>query len=83
MLIFLLKGTCSVASQCLTDTFSVTNPGGPAPPVICGTNTGKHMYVDSNEACNDLAFLLGTTAVDASTGTNYYCHDTLLYLTKL
>jgi len=60
-------GTCSAASQCLTDTFSVTNPGGPAPPVICGTNTGKHMYVDSNDACNELAFLLGTSAVDATT----------------
>merc|ERR1711936_42063 len=62
-------GDCSVASQCLTDTFSVTNPGGTAPPVICGTNTGKHMYVDSNDACNDLAFLLGTSAVDTTTVT--------------
>lgn len=28
--------------QCLTDTFSVTNPSGSAPPIICGTNTGHH-----------------------------------------
>ena len=28
--------------QCLTDTFSVTNPGGLTPPVICGTNSGDH-----------------------------------------
>ena len=34
--------TCSLASQCLTDSFSITNPGGSAPPTICGTNTGKH-----------------------------------------
>jgi hypothetical protein len=27
---------------CLTDTFSVTNPGGNAPPTICGINTGYH-----------------------------------------
>ena len=29
-------------TQCLSDTFSVTNPGGQSPPVICGTNTGEH-----------------------------------------
>lgn len=33
----------STATQCLTDMFSVTNPNGAAPPVICGTNTGEHM----------------------------------------
>jgi hypothetical protein len=32
----------SLATECLTDTFSVTNPGGNAPPVICGLNTGQH-----------------------------------------
>ena len=31
------------ASQCATDIFSVTNPGGSAtPPAICGINTGEH-----------------------------------------
>ena len=30
-------------TQCLTDTFSVTNgAGGINPPTICGTNTGEH-----------------------------------------
>ena len=37
--------TCSLASQCLTDSFSITNPGGSAPPTICGTNTGKHSEI--------------------------------------
>ena len=32
----------SGASQCSTDLFSVTNPGGSTPPAICGTNTGEH-----------------------------------------
>ena len=31
----------SFVSQCLTDTFSVTN-GGSAAPTICGTNSGEH-----------------------------------------
>ena len=28
--------------QCLTDTFTVTSPGGIAPPTICGQNDGQH-----------------------------------------
>ncbi|TRY80719.1 hypothetical protein TCAL_15429, partial [Tigriopus californicus] len=32
----------NTASQCLTDSFAVTNPGGPSPPVLCGTNSGEH-----------------------------------------
>ncbi len=33
----------SDATQCLTDTFSVTNGGGGInPPSICGTNNGEH-----------------------------------------
>ncbi len=32
----------TTASQCLTDTFSVTGPGGSVPPTICGTNSGQH-----------------------------------------
>jgi len=31
----------SLATQCLTDTFSVTGYTS-SPPVICGTNTGYH-----------------------------------------
>ncbi|XP_059081957.1 uncharacterized protein LOC131879615 [Tigriopus californicus] len=50
------------ATQCLVDRFSVTNPGSSTPPTICGTNTGEHMYVDANEACNELAFQLGSSS---------------------
>ena len=32
----------STATQCLTDTFTVTGGGGSNPPTICGTNTGQH-----------------------------------------
>ena len=53
----------SLASQCLTDSFSVTNPGGGTNPVLCGTNTGEHMYVDASDACNELNFQLGTNPV--------------------
>ena len=40
-----LAGTPALlASQCLTDTFSVTNSGSSA-PMICGTNSGEHSNV--------------------------------------
>ena len=32
----------STASQCLTDSFSVTSPGGSTNPVLCGVNSGEH-----------------------------------------
>jgi len=35
----------AAASQCQTDTFSVSNSNGPAPPVICGTNSGEHSMI--------------------------------------
>lgn len=35
-------GDATNYGQCITDSFSVTNPGGPSPPTICGTNTGEH-----------------------------------------
>lgn len=53
----------ATASQCLTDTFSISNPGGQNPPVICGSNNGEHVYVDAAEACNTMNFQLGTAGV--------------------
>ena len=43
------RDTCNVAvtGDCIYDTFTVTTPGSSAPPVICGYNTGQHMYVPS------------------------------------
>ncbi len=34
--------SASLATQCQTDSFTVTGSGGATPPVICGTNTGYH-----------------------------------------
>ncbi|XP_059081956.1 uncharacterized protein LOC131879613 [Tigriopus californicus] len=49
-------------SRCPTDRFSVTNPGSSAPPIICGINTGEHMYVDASDSCNELAFQFGSSS---------------------
>jgi hypothetical protein len=47
--------------RCVTDTFTVSSSAG-AVPVICGTNTGQHIYVDSDgEQCSSASFTFGGT----------------------
>jgi len=41
--------------QCTAAQFTATS-AGTTPPVLCGTNTGYHMIVNAEEACNTLAF---------------------------
>lgn len=58
----------TTATQCLTDTFTVSGPatGTNQPPTICGTNTGEHMYAEMEEGrCNTLDFQLGETGIEA------------------
>eukprot|EP00095_Tigriopus_kingsejongensis_P003561 maker-scaffold877_size102761-snap-gene-0.12 protein:Tk03561 transcript:maker-scaffold877_size102761-snap-gene-0.12-mRNA-1 annotation:"PREDICTED: uncharacterized protein LOC100161421" len=62
----------TAAGQCLTDTFTATDPGGCSPPSICGINTGEHMYLDSHQSCNDLLFQLGQRGVGAGVATRQW-----------
>ena len=48
---------------------TVTTPGSPAPPIICGYNTGQHMYVESSDQCNKIVFNLGLKSSSISTRT--------------
>ena len=50
------------ATDCGYDTLTVTNPGGPTPPVICGYNSNQHMFVPASDLCN-------TINIDIDTGT--------------
>jgi len=40
--------------DCVTDTLTVSNPGGAVPPTICGYNTGQHMWVPASDSCNQI-----------------------------
>ena len=40
-----------VIGDCIYDTLTVTAPGSSAPPVICGYNTGQHMWVPASDSC--------------------------------
>ena len=54
--------------DCNTDTLTVTNPGGHVPPVICGYNTGQHMWVPASDDCNqiNIDIATGSTATTRS-----------------
>jgi hypothetical protein len=57
----------SETTQCQTDTFTITNQV--TVPLICGTNSGYHVYFDASDACNSLDFQLGNNVIGASTVT--------------
>jgi len=52
--------------NCDTDFFTVTSPGSKSPPIICGTNTGQHMYVDAADQCNVLSASFGSASTATS-----------------
>merc|ERR1711899_470905 len=52
----------TTVGDCGTDTLTVSNPGGPIPPTICGYNTGQHMFVPASPQCNQIN-------IDIDTGT--------------
>merc|ERR1711945_24194 len=51
--------------SCMTDSLTVSNPGGQVPPTICGYNTGQHMWVPASNQCNQINIDIDT----GSTGT--------------
>jgi len=53
-------GLLAETGQCNTDTFSITNQNNL--PVICGINSGYHVYLDARDECHDLNFQLGNVA---------------------
>jgi len=65
--------------DCLTDTFSITGPMG-GTPIICGTNQGQHMIVDTDgSSCLTVNFGIGAGTTDTRQWdimtTQYRCGD--------
>jgi len=55
------EGNSGSAGDCVSDTFSIANMGGDNPPVICGTNDGQHMILDTDgQSCQDALFTIGS-----------------------
>jgi len=50
----------AAVGSCSTDKMTVSNPGGTTPPVICGYNTGQHIFVDASDQCNKISLDIDT-----------------------
>lgn len=46
--------------KCRYDTLQVINPGYASTPVICGYNTGQHMFVPASDECNTILINVDT-----------------------
>lgn len=70
-------GTGGTIGDCVTDTANFVSPGGKSSPIICGTNTGQHVFLDSNgNDCVSVNFAIGSTASTVSWDikvTQYLC----------
>lgn len=74
------KGSAADVGDCLTDTFSIGGTGGQTTPVICGTNSGSHMFIDAADACNKATFTINDGSVTTTRSydikiTQYKCSD--------
>ena len=49
------------------DSFAVSGTSGLSSPVICGSNTGQHIYMEMGTGASDTATLAFTFATSAST----------------
>ena len=47
--------------DCVYDTLTVSNPGGSSPPIICGYNTGQHIFVPASDSCNTINIDIDTS----------------------
>merc|ERR1712110_805522 len=67
------------ATNCQADSFSVQGASPSTnPPLVCGTLTGQHMYVEADtDRCNRLTFAFAEKASSAVTMTNNYGITTL------
>jgi hypothetical protein len=48
--------------DCVDDSFVVTSSGRTGSPLICGINTGQHIFVDASKECSKAAFTFGALA---------------------
>jgi len=64
---------------CYRDTFSLSSGGNLGSPIICGYNTGQHMFVDAISSCSNAAFTFNKDTVSRSYDIRviqYECGDT-------
>ena len=60
-------GSYNGRTQCQHARFQVSSDG-PSSPVLCGTNSGEHMYVEASSDCNEVS----STELDQEDGEQMY-----------
>ena len=62
-----VKNSHSIVGQCLSDNLVVSSAEGPSPPMICGQNTGQHMYTSlAGCGCVTVSAYISTDTFDRS-----------------
>jgi hypothetical protein len=64
--------------DCASDTFTFNAPNNRGSPIICGINTGQHMYIDASSTCAKATFDFGSTTTTRQYDiklTQYSCGD--------
>jgi len=59
------SSTTGTVGLCTEDTLTVSSPGGTNPPLLCGTLTGHHLYLDASSSCHQMDTVISST--DTST----------------
>lgn len=74
-----LDGAGGAIGDCQTDTFSITGTKNSGTPIICGENTGQHVYVDSDgKNCHTINIGIGTATATRNLDimvTQYRCGE--------
>lgn len=73
------KNSGHSVGDCQTDQFSITGSAGSGTPIICGSNTGQHAFVDTDgSTCATVNLGIATTTATRSLDimvTQYKCGD--------
>ena len=48
---------------CTDDTLTVSSPGGTTPPLLCGTLSGQHLYLDASTSCHTMDAIISSTDI--------------------
>jgi len=80
-----------ILGDCLVDQMTITSPGSPTAPAMCGIGPGQHMYIDAQTVCNKINFNIDTsvsytrswsfTVTQIECGSDEGNHDCLQYHT--
>lgn len=77
-------GLATSIGSCGTDTFKITGGSGDGSPIICGTNTGQHMIMDSDgESCHEVNIVIGSSTTTTRSWDIHVTHHDCVDKTRL